>query len=65
MHDPNMAILFADTIVMVRNGKIIARGPAPEVMTKTNIDALYETDTVPVKISDTQHFFLPGEMING
>ena len=65
MHDPNMAILFADTIVMVKAGKIIARGPAAEVMTKPNVDALYETDTTPVKISETQHFFLPGEIING
>jgi iron complex transport system ATP-binding protein len=65
MHDPNMAILFADTIVMVKAGKIIARGPAAEIMTKQNIDRLYETDTTPVKISETQHFFLPGGIING
>ncbi len=64
MHDPNMAILFADFIVMVKNGKIIARGPAAHIMTKPNIDALYEIDTAPVKISKNRHFFLPGEIIN-
>ncbi len=64
MHDPNMAILFADTIVMVKNGKLVACGPAEDIMTKQNIDRLYDTDTAPLAISETRHFFLPGGIVN-
>ena len=65
MHDPNMAALFADMVVMVQNGGIIARGPVEEIMTKQNIDRLYETDTLPLAVSKTRHVFLPTEIVNG
>ena len=65
MHDPNMAMLFADAVVMIKNGKIIAHGPAKNIMTKENIDTLYDTNTTRLAISKTKHFFLPDEIING
>ncbi|MDA3898099.1 MAG: ABC transporter ATP-binding protein [Desulfobacteraceae bacterium] len=65
MHDPNMAMLFADAVVMIKNGKIIAHGPAKNIMTKENIDTLYDTNTATLAISKTKHFFLPDEIING
>ncbi len=64
IHDPNLAMLFADAVVMLKNGAITAQGHAEKIMTKQNIDDLYETDTTPLKISKTKHFFLPSTIIN-
>ena len=65
MHDPNMATLFADTVVMVKNGELVASGPAEAIMTKQNIDRLYDTDTAPLAISENRQFFLPEGIVNG
>lgn len=65
MHDPNLAMLFADVVVMLKNGVITAKGRTEQTMTKENIDDLYETDTAPLKITKTKCFFLPGTIING
>ena len=43
MHDPNMAALFADDIVMVKRGRIMDQGPADKIMTPQNISRLYDT----------------------
>ena len=69
MHDPNMATLFADRVIMVENGRIIAHGKAEEIMTTTNLNTLYGTKTVEVgnigndsgngSCNGKKHFFLP------
>ncbi len=59
MHDPNMAILFADIVIMIKNNIVIAQGPVCNVMTKTNIDELYDTKTTQIKINDKKSVFLP------
>ncbi len=42
LHDPNLASLFADRIVMLKDGKIISEGPAHRVITKSMLKKLYE-----------------------
>jgi iron complex transport system ATP-binding protein len=59
MHDPNMAMLFADRVIMVKNGRIVAKGSAKETMTTTNIDTLYGIKTVEIGNRGDKHFFLP------
>lgn len=59
MHDPNMAMLFADRVILVKDGRIIAKGEAKETMTTANIDTLYGIRTVEVGNIGTKHFFLP------
>ena len=69
MHDPNMATLFADQVIMVKNGRIIAHGRSEDIMTTTNLNALYETRTIQVGNIDTdmgkKHFFLPESAVAG
>jgi len=48
MHDPNMAMLYADRVIMIKNGHIVAAGRTEEIMTTTNINTLYETRTIAV-----------------
>ncbi|MCP4671566.1 MAG: ABC transporter ATP-binding protein, partial [Desulfobacula sp.] len=59
MHDPNMAMFFADKVIMIKNNHIIAQGPACKVMTNANISELYDTKTIQIKIDDKKSFFLP------
>ncbi|MCP4119170.1 MAG: ABC transporter ATP-binding protein [Desulfobacteraceae bacterium] len=59
MHDPNMAMLFADRVIMVKNGGIVAKGSAKETMTTSNIDTLYGIKTVEIGRFDNKQFFLP------
>ncbi len=59
MHDPNLAMLFADQIIMLQNGRVIESGPTADVMTKVNMDRLYETETLAVTISGKRQVFLP------
>ncbi len=42
LHDPNMAALFSDLIIMVKQGEILAFGKASDVLTKENLSKLYD-----------------------
>lgn len=41
MHDINLAAMFSDRVVMVKNGKILVQGETAEVLTPENIEAVY------------------------
>ncbi|HOB87353.1 MAG TPA: ABC transporter ATP-binding protein [Bacillota bacterium] len=44
MHDPNLALSFADEILMFKKGRLMKMGPAAEVVTRENLARLYEMD---------------------
>ena len=60
MHDPNMAVLFADSVIMLKDGRIMAKGSKDRVMTRTHISALYAIDTHEVLIAPASD---PGKKI--
>jgi iron complex transport system ATP-binding protein len=64
MHDPNMAALFADDVVMIKNGGIMAQGPVRQVMTKYNISALYDTAIGYIKLNHHKKMFFPENILN-
>ncbi len=41
LHDPNHALLFADTIALMSGGRIVSFGSAGEVVTEENIESVY------------------------
>lgn len=51
MHDPNLALSFADEILMVKEGRLLKFGPAAMVITRENLSALYEMD---LKIAEVE-----------
>ncbi len=59
MHDPNLARLFADRIVMLRDGKVLNAGTTAEIMTAENVSRLYETETRQFDLSFGKRLFLP------
>jgi iron complex transport system ATP-binding protein len=44
MHDPNLAAMFADDVIMIKDGRVMAKGMKEEIMTEENISALYDMD---------------------
>ncbi|THB74986.1 MAG: ABC transporter ATP-binding protein [Desulfobacteraceae bacterium] len=59
MHDPNMAMLFADHVIMIKDGMVLENGPAREVMTADHIGRLYDTQAAAVPITSDHSLFLP------
>ena len=64
MHDPNMAALFADDVIMIKNSSIMAQGSAGQVMTKENISNLYDTAIGHIKLNDHKKMFFPENILN-
>ncbi len=44
LHDPNMAILFSDRVLLLNGGKVVAEGKPGDVITKENIRAVYRLE---------------------
>ncbi len=49
LHDPNLASLYVDQIVLLKSGKILAQGATKTVLKKELIEELYE---MPIKVID-------------
>lgn len=49
MHDPNLAMRFADEVLMIKEGRMLKEGETLEVMTSSNLSKLYNMD---IKIAD-------------
>ena len=52
MHDPNLALAFADRVILLREGRVFQAGPAAEVMTPENLQALYQMPIDVVRLPD-------------
>ncbi len=44
LHDPNLAILFAEKIVMLREGSVFTEGSPKDVITEDNMKRVYQID---------------------
>mgnify|MGYP000457019023 CR=1 FL=1 len=59
LHDPNLAAQFADTVVMLSGGRVIARGDVHTVMTAETVSRLYRTPTRRMATDDGEMIFIP------
>lgn len=55
-HDVNLATRFADRLVMMNRGRVVADGEPAEVLTQANLEATYET---PVELLKVERRALP------
>lgn len=52
LHDINFASCYADYMVGLRGGKIVAQGPAAEIMTENTLNQIYD---MPLHITEINH----------
>jgi iron complex transport system ATP-binding protein len=45
-HDLNLASAFADTVVLLRDGRVLAAGPSDDVLTSENLKEAYQVDVL-------------------
>jgi iron complex transport system ATP-binding protein len=41
IHDPNAAMLFSDSVALVKDGRVVTQGPPRDVITEKNLQAVY------------------------
>src|SRR5262245_12977006 len=58
-HDPNQALHNADRAILIKNGRCYASGPCREVLTLSNLRALYEAEIMAVDGDGQIRAFLP------
>lgn len=58
VHDLNLAARFADVILMLDHGKVLAQGPREKVLTKENILQAFKMEPVIHQNPTTQSFFI-------
>ncbi|MDD2220045.1 MAG: ABC transporter ATP-binding protein [Desulfoplanes sp.] len=62
MHDPNMATLFADRVILLKYGRIVAQGTVTDIMTEEHLSDLYETELKKIDIGTGRSVFLPASV---
>jgi iron complex transport system ATP-binding protein len=65
MHDPNMAALFADQVIMIQDKTIMAKGLVEDIMTPETISILYDTKISPVTLKGRGNLFFPDTIFKG
>ncbi len=58
LHDPNMASLFADQVILLAQGRIAAQGPPQEVITAAHMAAIYHLEVEMLR-AGTRHLLYP------
>ncbi len=60
MHDPNLAGLFADRIIMLKDGKIMKQEKKKKILNADSVGELYDTTTSRHRINEKLNFYIPG-----
>jgi iron complex transport system ATP-binding protein len=54
LHDPNLAMLYSDHLVMMNEGRIIANGPPWDTITEVNLQRIFGIDVVVIEHEGTK-----------
>jgi iron complex transport system ATP-binding protein len=54
IHDPNLAMLFADHVIIVNNGCVVDQGSPHRVITEQNLSLVYGIDVSVFPVNGTQ-----------
>lgn len=63
MHDPHLAMCFTDDIVLLKKGKVLDTGETGRIMTRSNMDRLYDTRTACLALGKEGRFFMPEDHV--
>lgn len=61
LHDVNQAICYSDTIVGLKDGRVILNGPPDEVVTQENVRRLFDVDLPVVELRGKKYVLLDDE----
>ena len=60
LHDINLASQYCDEIILMKDGKVYAKGEADEVLTRENLKAVYEMDFMIRSEEELNHsYYIP------
>ncbi|WP_372942125.1 ATP-binding cassette domain-containing protein [Shewanella sp.] len=62
LHDPNLAQLYADKVLLLEDGKVLNYGERDVVMTSENISRLYGVAASSYRVAQTE-FFIPQNVL--
>ncbi|WP_350432660.1 ATP-binding cassette domain-containing protein [Shewanella sp. H8] len=62
LHDPNLAQLYADKVLLLEDGKVLNYGERDIVMTSQNISRLYGVAATSYQVADKE-FFIPQNVL--
>jgi iron complex transport system ATP-binding protein len=65
MHDLNLAARYADTLVMLNGGKIVAAGPPASLITPEIIRDVYGVEAKVVRMEDGYSYIVPVRAVGG
>ena len=59
LHDVNLALAYADRVLLLDGGRVLARGPAKEVLTREAVERLYGVPVSEAHSESGARFFAP------
>jgi iron complex transport system ATP-binding protein len=59
VHDINLAIKYADKLLLLKDGKLFASGNTNEIATEERISELYELKLKRIELNNNEYFFHP------
>lgn len=62
LHDPNLAVWFSDTIIMIKNGSLLNYGPTKTIMTAQNLSELYD-EKITILNNNNRLFIMLSEIV--
>lgn len=54
IHDPNLAMLFSDNVVMIKDGSVICQGDAAHVVNEMSLRSVYDIEVVVSRVNGVQ-----------
>jgi iron complex transport system ATP-binding protein len=54
IHDPNLAMLFSDSVVMLNDGRAVCQGSPAEIMSEENIREIYGIDVTVIPVNGSR-----------
>jgi iron complex transport system ATP-binding protein len=58
LHDINLAAMYADQIILMKQGAILYQGPREKVLTTERLEDVFETKIMHHRVEDQSRFFL-------
>jgi iron complex transport system ATP-binding protein len=59
LHDVNLASAYADEVLLLKQGRVLAAGPTREVLTGERLQELYDVEMVTAELGSSERIYVP------